>query len=161
MIRHSLILSFVFTFGMVCFAYSQSLGLNPSATPLSPNLVGDMATKGISLIDPAKLDIDQSVTVSYATNGQNSLMSNLYLNTMSYQFNPKLNLKLHFGLAYQPAAVSSILETDQRFILPGAELTYKPTENLMIHLNISTGQGGYLAHDAGGFPSSILSKDRW
>lgn len=141
-------MTFIFVVGVIGVGFGQSLELGENnQSSLSPalgsHLIPNLAAKGINLFDPSKFEMNHTLSVGYTTDGKNSLMSNMYLNTIHYQFSPKLDVRLHLGLAHQPAAMSSVLESDQKFVLPGAEMTYRPTENMTIYFNFSTIRGNY------------------
>jgi hypothetical protein len=103
----------------------------------TPNNFGNMFSK-FSLLDPSKIDMQQSISVSYQTDGKNSLMSNMYTNTIRYQISKPLSMKIHLGFEHQPAGFSNVLESDQSHFLPGFELTYKPSKNFMFHFEYNT-----------------------
>ena len=90
------------------------------------------------LLDPAKFDMKQSLSMSYQSNGKQSLMSNMYVNTLSYQISKPLSMKIHLGVAHSPSAFSNVLESDETHFLPGLELTYKPSKNFIIHFEYNT-----------------------
>lgn len=109
-----------------------------------PTNVGDLLRKALynahassSLlgINPDKLKMNHSYSLAFSTFGGNSLTQGMYLNTISYQFDIPLSLKVQWGFMHQPFA-SAGLNTNltNQFFISGAELNYRPLENLSMRL---------------------------
>ncbi len=98
----------------------------PSIYATPENFIPAWSTKG--LFNPAKFDMSHQMSFSYAsTMGGVSQSTGLYLNTLSYNTDSPLKLKLHMGYKYQPNQANSF-GTDQG-VIPGVSLTYQISPN--------------------------------
>ena len=87
---------------------------------------------GLSILDPSKLSMSHSISMSYFSIGGRGIAQNLYLNTLRYQIAPPLMLTVQWGIRQFPynsfAKDSPLFKSG--FFLSGAELRYKPSKNL-------------------------------
>jgi len=84
------------------------------------------------IIDPSKFSMSHSVSMSYFSAAGNGIARNMYLNTMSYQIAAPLLLRVQWGVQNYPY---NNLSKDNPmfqsgFFLSGAELNYKPSDNM-------------------------------
>lgn len=88
-------------------------------------------------LDPSRLQIQQSYSMSYMSMGGQGITQGVYLNTVSYQFSLPLSLSLQWGVAHQPFASrlqnSSLLASGP--FLSAAQLTYRPKPNMLLQFN--------------------------
>lgn len=100
---------------------------------------------GLGLIDPSKLSMSHSFSMSYFSFGENSLSQSLYLNTIRYQIANPLTLKLQWGIQNFPH--NTFMANHPAFkggpFISGAELDYRPTENIQVKLQYNTMPGYY------------------
>ena len=149
------ILIFVLTLGLNSYAQQNSI----IKTEKINNFTQIFSKYGkYGLLDPSKFDMKQSFSMTYQTNGKQSLMSNIYVNTLSYQISKPLSMKIHLGVAHSPSAFSSILKSDETHFLPGLELTYKPSNNFIIHFEYNTYNN--LGTNAGLWDNTFYSPSR-
>ncbi|NLP09549.1 hypothetical protein GX408_04025 [bacterium] len=88
-------------------------------------------------LDPSRLQIQQSYSMSYMSMGGQGVTQGVYLNTVSYQFSLPLSLSLQWGIAHQPFASrfqNSVLLNSGPF-LSAAQLTYQPKPNMLLQFN--------------------------
>ena len=89
---------------------------------------------GIGLIDPSKISMSHSFSMSYFSFGGNSLSQSMYLNTIRYQIADPLTLKLQWGIQNFPH--NTFMANHPAFqggpFISGAELDYRPTENIKV-----------------------------
>ncbi len=88
-------------------------------------------------LDPSRLHIQQSYSMSYLSMGGQGATQGVYLNTVSYQFSLPLSLSLQWGIAHQPFASrfsNSSMWTSGPF-LSAAQLTYQPKPNMLLQFN--------------------------
>lgn len=125
------------------FAYAQlkSQALAPSVPEMLRSIPG--STQGLLSVigfDPAKFHMSHSYSMSYFSLGGKGITQGLYLNTMSYQFSDPLLLKLQLGFAHQPFNAFGNNNTplfNNGFFVSGAELTYKPMNNMTLHFQFN------------------------
>lgn len=93
--------------------------------------------------DPAKIKMDHNYTLSFGTFGNQSITQGLYLNTISYQFNAPLSMKLQWGFYHQPFATGMSNNTLSQLFISGAELKYQPFKNTTFKLQFRQYPRGY------------------
>ena len=92
-----------------------------------------------SFIDPSKLKMSHSVSMSYSSFGGESVLMNSYVNTIDYQFNDRLSLRTNLGIMaspYNSLPNNSFLNEQQFF--GGAELNYQPSDNTFLSLRFES-----------------------
>ena len=92
---------------------------------------------GILGLDPSRLSMSHSYSMSYMSIGDQGVTQGLYLNTLRYQFAIPLTFTVQWGMAHQPfqgGNSSPLLQNG--FFLSGAQLRYQPTENTVIQLDL-------------------------
>ncbi|MDP8268529.1 MAG: hypothetical protein P9L97_07370 [Candidatus Tenebribacter davisii] len=90
-----------------------------------------------SMINMNKLNMNHSMSFSSAISSNNqSFYESVYTNHISYEFNPKFNLKLdlnfiNFGSATYQSGIEFEGNNDNTTkVLPNFQLNYKPSENI-------------------------------
>lgn len=122
------------------FAQLRSQTLTPNLPEMLRSIPGStQGLLGLIGFDPAKFHMSHSYSMSYFSMGGKGLTQGLYLNTMSYRFSDPLLLKLQFGFAHQPfnAFGSNVPLMNNGFFVSGAELTYKPMNNMTLHFQFN------------------------
>ncbi len=122
------------------FAQFKSQTKMPSFTQVLTRPTSNLI---LGFINPDKLDMHHSFSMSYMTFGKHSLMLNTYLNTINYQISDPLWLRLNLGVMNSPynSLPNSALNNTQFF--GGAELFYRPTENSLIRVGVDVRPGFY------------------
>ncbi len=92
-----------------------------------------------SFIDPSKLHMSHSVSMSYASGGGQSMVMNSYINTIDYRFNDQWSLRTNLGIMSSPynSLPNNAYLNDQHFF-GGAELNYRPSENTLLSLKFES-----------------------
>jgi hypothetical protein len=89
-----------------------------------------------SFIDPSKLTMSHSYSMSFFSAGGKGLSQSLYLNTLKYQISDPLSLKVQWGVKNYP--YNSLAKNNPLFnsglFFSGAELTYRPSDKLFMKL---------------------------
>ena len=83
----------------------------------------------LGFLDPSRLHMSHSVSMSYMSIGGNGMMVNSYVNTLNYQFNENWILTTKLGIMnspYNSLPGNTFLNESEFF--GGAELKYKPSE---------------------------------
>jgi len=117
------------------------------------SLMGSQTAYGLSnptrgLLDPNRFSMNQSYSMSYASNGQNSDMSGLYLNRLQYDFQLPLTLQVDVGLFHKPMALMGRDDTplgvkSSVLTVPHAALIYQPTDNFIMAFEYFNTPAGY------------------
>ncbi len=130
-------------------AMAQSGPVNPGSAPGSfsgaPRL-GDLietpSATGFRLLDPSRLKMSQSYTMSYFSGSGNSGSVGLYMNTIEYQFARSLTVRLGLGYLHQPLGFlqnsggQSAL-SEGRF-LPNMSIDFRPSSKFRMRLDFRT-----------------------
>jgi len=119
-------------------------GLNPDTNSLPSTLYPDnnrltlgvrrAPLDGFQLLDPSRLHISQSYSLSFSSDGKDSQMAGLYLNTISYHFSIPFSMKLKVGYLHDPSSLFNVSKGSadkEHLFIPEVEMTYRPTQNLM------------------------------
>ncbi len=106
------------------------------------------STHLLGWFNPAKFSMNHSFSTSFIAGGGGGMMLNTYMNTMNYQFNDQLTLKLNLGLMNSPYnsfnKTPAFNSLDQTRFFGGGELQYKPSDNMRVSLGIQSYPGaGY------------------
>ena len=93
------------------------------------------------LLDPARMKLSQSVEMGFASGGAGSVGAGLYLNQLDYRVSGTLDMRLQLGV--NSVFHNSVLpgQTGQALV-GGAELCWRPTEDLEFRLAASRGLPG-------------------
>jgi hypothetical protein len=93
----------------------------------------------LGLLDPARLQMHHSFSMSYMSLGGNGIMLNSYVNTIDYKFSDNLFLTTKLGLMASPVnnLPNKNMFNDTQFF-GGAEIRYLPTENSSVILRFES-----------------------
>jgi hypothetical protein len=126
-----------------------------SATPLQlqsaefksadQDLLGVKSEKNsFSLLDPARLKLQQSYSFSYFSNSKQSGSLGVYTTTLNYQLSKPLNLTLSLNYLHQPLSVFGRDKTRMKDdILPNFQLQYRPSKSFSLWINVITFPSAY------------------
>ncbi len=130
-----------------------------------------MRNSSIQLGNPAGFQMQQSYTFQYTSSSFGSNSSGVYLNTLSYKFGIPLTFSVDIGLynlLYTTGQQSPYLasqtnvgpsDTKPEFIIPRIGLDYRPTDNVLLSLQIFNMPDAYRAY--GPFYSHFSPYSRW
>ncbi len=113
------------------------------------------------ILDPAKFSMSHSVSMSYFSVGGGGIAQNMYLNTMTYQIADPLMLRVQWGVQNFPY---NNLSKDNPlfqggFFLSGAELNYKPNENMELSVQFNQ-MPGYMYNNSRYYRDPFRSYNR-
>lgn len=93
----------------------------------------------LGFLDPAKLNMRHSFSMSYTTMGAGGIMLNTYLNTINYKINDQFSLMTNLGIMASPYnnLPNQPYLSDTHFF-GGAQLTYRPSDDTSISLRIES-----------------------
>lgn len=153
----------IFAIALLLFPALLSAQLKRQDTPISirEELIKPANNFGLSILDPSKIKMSHSFSMSYFSIGGKGVAQNIYLNTLQYQIAQPLMLTVQWGIRqtpYNSLAKDSPL-FNSGFFLSGAELRYKPTENLEMNFQISTQPNYYSPYYYNRFGRSMFFPD--
>lgn len=91
------------------------------------------------LFSPQHFRMSHSYEMSFGSFGGGSSSLGMYTNSMMFQFNDKLAARVDMSYAFSPFGSVNPLgpNADQgRFFLRNAEVAYRPSENVQLHLQV-------------------------
>lgn len=94
---------------------------------------------GLSILDPSKLHMSHSFSMSFFSVDGKGVSQGLYLNSLSYQIANPLLVRLQWGIQSYPH--NTLAKNHPAFqsglFLSGAELQYKPSEKFEMRFQIN------------------------
>jgi hypothetical protein len=97
-------------------------------------------------IDFSRIQMSHSMGFGYASGGGNGYSQGYYMNTLSYQFNSPVMLRLRTGVTNNPYAASGSMTQPGQSALStffnnaeffgGADLIWKPRDNMRIQISV-------------------------
>jgi len=89
----------------------------------------------LGFLDPSRLSMQHSFSMSYMSFGGGGMMVNTYMNTLNYTFSDKLFLSTNLGIMNSPYnSFSAKNALNQTQFFGGAELIYLPTKNSVLSI---------------------------
>lgn len=127
----------------------------------NPNISGILTAPGsdvlFGLIDPSKLNMHHSVSMSYGAFGSNGMMLNTYMNYMDYQVTDKLMIRTNLGVMASPYnTLGENFYLNKPRIIGGAQLEYKMSENSSVFFQIQSQPYYYYRPGLGTYNSQFL-----
>lgn len=109
----------------------------------APVKLYETKSSGFSLnkfFDPAHFRMSQSVEFSSSSFGGQTASLGMFTNSMMWQFSDKLAARVDVSAAYSPNAgtfsnAAGGLNGDARIFVQNAEVAYRPSENVELHLS--------------------------
>ncbi len=92
---------------------------------------------GFSLLDPSRLRISHSYSMSYMSGSGYSSSVGLYMSTLEYQFAKPLSIRVGLGYLHQPLGFTGVSGPDGAF-LPSVRLDWRPTDNMRFIIDYRT-----------------------
>jgi hypothetical protein len=125
----------------------------------APARLYDTHKSGFSLnklFDAAHFRMNQSLEFSAGSFGGRTTSLGMFTNSMMWQFNQKLAARVDVSVAYSPNAgtlnsrsLGGQQAGDARVFLRNAEVAYRPTENVQLHLSFRQNPYGSYASPYG------------
>lgn len=89
------------------------------------------------LLDPGRVTMSQSLSMSYATWGRSGIFSNLYSNRINYRISDKLDLDLNLAVRFTPQQLNdrSLFQQGrarESLFLPSFGLRYRPASGVLL-----------------------------
>ena len=90
-------------------------------------------------LNPDKITMTHSYTMSYLSYGGQGFGQGVYLNTINYQISTPLSLSLQWGMLHQPfQSAGSNSPFKSGFFVSGASLEYNPSKNFHLGVQYSS-----------------------
>lgn len=124
------------------------------------------SSPGLSVLQPDRLSMQQSYSLTAVSGGGGSMSSGVYLNTISYQVSEPLMFSMDVGI-HTPVH-SNLPGQDPRagagnssMILPRMGLEYRPNDRMSVHLDLFNGQDAWKAYGISPFSMHPLQGSRF
>lgn len=106
------------------------------------------------LFDPSVFRMNQSIEFSSSSFGGNTSSIGMFTNSMMWQFNDKLAARVDVSAAYSPNAgsfsdPSGNLRGGTQIFVRNAEVAYRPSENVQLHISFRQSPYGRYASPYG------------
>lgn len=127
---------FLLILPMLALAVSLSATQEPAIPTGSYNNLNGLYS---GLLDPSRLTMSQSLSMSYATWGRSGIFSNLYSNRINYRISDKLDLDLSLAVRYTPQQLNdrSLFQqgrAKESLFLPSFGLRYRPSNSILLEI---------------------------
>lgn len=115
--------------------FSPTMSGNPGGLP-SLGMGADQPV----LVDPKRMEIRQSVTVSAASGGGSSMSQSFYQSRIDYRLSDPLILHLDLGILTPLSHSGPATQGIQRgaYLLPSVGLEYRPSESVRMYFQYSS-----------------------
>jgi hypothetical protein len=166
--KRTLVLAAVIVFAGVALAFAQDhvAATNGDRTSFSgAPRVSDLATAskalGFRLLDPSRLRMHQSYSLSYFSGSGVSGSVGLYMNTLEYDLFKPLTVRVGLAYMHSPFGISdrsggTVL--DENRILPSFGLDYHPSDKFFLSIDYRTMPSSGWPYGGGGF---FRADSRW
>ncbi len=135
--RRFMVMSLLLILSTYLFAqYRTSKSTVPG---LRSNFIQPTGGSFMGIIDPDRIDMSQSYSLTYASSGNNGFMQGLYLNNIRYRLSAPLMLNLQLGYLHTPynSYGGGFNQGMNGEFVGGASLIYKPSRNVSLSLGFS------------------------
>ncbi len=140
-VRNRLWMIIVALFLVPCIACSQTESGNTSTKVSEYLRSGDNFGLGINtlgFLDPSRLSLSHSYTMTYMTSGNESITRGLFMETIGYRLSKPVTLTFNLGYLHQPYSSYGPdgLSQSGTFV-GGAALTWRPSDNMFFHFEVA------------------------
>lgn len=147
------VLAFLLVVGIWSAGFSQSPAQGLAKSSSEKSLLGlDSSSRSFSLLDPNRVKMWHSYSLSYFSGKGGSGNLGLYMNTIEYRPSDPLRLQVSLGYLHQPFSVIGGQSSEGR-VLPSFQLWYNPNSKIYLHINISTMPLWYDQRVYNGYPN--------
>jgi hypothetical protein len=108
--------------------------------------------RGISLLDPQRLQMSQSYSLVYSSRGKSGDLVGLYQNWLSYRISPNFKVGVNLGYFHRPiAGLPQGAAVRHQALLTAFQMDFKPFDNLFIQFNFRSQPAIDYRHSPGRF----------
>lgn len=106
----------------------------PATTAVSSSVM--RASDGLLFgwLDPSRLSMKQSYSLSYSTFGNQGLSVGMYTNSLAYQISGPLDVRFDVSVLHSPFGLPGNMPDFSGVYLTRAQLNYRPTENMWLQI---------------------------
>jgi len=139
--RKTLAITMLFAF-ILCLPFNSIAQFKKDTS--NPNISGILTAPNAAdvlfgLIDPSKINMHHSVSMSYGMMGSNGMMLSSYMNMMDYQISDNLMLRTNLGIMTSPYnTMGEGFYLNEPRIFGGAQLEYKFSDKSSISLQFQS-----------------------
>jgi hypothetical protein len=113
----------------------------------NPNISGVLTAPGsdflFGFLDPSKISMHHSMSMSYGMAGQNGMALSTYMNTIDFQLSENLFLQTNLGIMSSPYnTFGENFYLNKPKLFGGAKLHYKINDHSSLFLQVQTNPGG-------------------
>lgn len=90
------------------------------------------------LLDPSKVHMNHTLSMSFGMAGGQQMLQNSYLNTMLFNLSDKVTLRTDLGILSTPYHTFKSNSLDKPQFFGGAELNYQVSDNAFIQLRFES-----------------------
>ncbi len=106
------------------------------------------------LFSPAHFKMGHSYEMSFGSFGNQSSSLGMYTNSMMFQFSDKLAARVDLSFAHSPFGSNNVMgdkSNQGQFFLRNAEVAYRPSEKVQLHLSVQQSPYGRYMSPYGGY----------
>ena len=93
---------------------------------------------GFSLLDPSRIKLHNSYSMSYFSGGGHSASVGLYMSTIEYQLAQPLSIRVGLGYLHQPLGFLGTSGPEGGEFLPNVRLDWRPSNNMHFSIDYRT-----------------------
>lgn len=133
----------IFLFTAAAFGQFRETGLSTST--VYDGIISDRSGSLFGFLSSDNFQMNNSIEMSFATFGGQSLALNTFTNNMFYRFSNKLNVQLSTSFVISPySSLGSSFQNDIKGIyITNAQLNYRPWKNVDVVLQYRQFPAGY------------------
>jgi len=157
--RHTIVLGLALVFVPI-MAFGQLKSEKPGQVDIASKLITGLQPQnlvGMLGLNPNRLHIRQSYSLSFMNIGGQSLGQGVYLNNIAYQVSDPLMVSVEWGFLHQPLAPAGVTSPYKNgFFLSNARVDYRPSNTF--HFQVE-----YSAYPTSGYysPYNRNSRNLW
>jgi len=145
---------FKISWAMMIFGIVLMAGLTNSAYSQGSTGFSDYLRSGndftLGILDPSRLSFSHNIQSTFMTSSGQSVMRNMFMETIGYQFKAPVSLTFNVGYMHEPYLTVSPdgFQNNGQF-LGSAAVTWRPTDNMFLHLEVANFSKNYYGYPYG------------
>lgn len=131
----------------------------PSSTGVSSSVLRGSDGLLFGWLDPARLSMHHSYTLSYSSFGGQGLSMGMYTNSLAYRFSDPLDVRFDVSVLHSPFGLPGTMTDFGGIYLTRAQLNYRPSENTWLQIQFRQLPAMYWWNSGYGLHDRILPTD--
>lgn len=115
-------------------AHGQFKSGTPATTGVSSSVMRPSDGLLFGWLDPSRLTMRQSYSLSYSTFGGQGLSMGTYTNSLAYRISGPLDVQFDVSVLHSPFGLPGNMPDFSGVYLTRAQLNYRPTENMWLQI---------------------------